>query len=689
MDSKNISHKRWHRSIAFKIQSQLIAAAFLAAIASVAVSIFIFQKQFIDNSIVGLSRTATGVSEDLKKSSISVMNYASLFAASPGMDKWTVSDLRNIADNLGLSLLAVADKNGRIMTSSDTRVSRGYDAAAAFPCINESRNGLPSSDFGANDFSAFGITASCISPNKEFFVIAGLNIAGAGYTENVKNVYNVECTIFRGNERADTTLKTENGRTMIGTRQDDEKILSTVINNKKHFAGLNKINNITYASIYAPIVNSNGKVAGMLFVARPLMELMGIFRGIILAVIPVLIAIIAIVLAVSYFSTKRLVKPIRRLKDAFSIMAEGSLTERVEKTSNDEIGELSDSFNAMSEQFYALTKNIVNVKDDLTQSGVDLTVDVSSTSKAVKEVSTSVEMVGEQLENQRGSVEDTAGAVKQISASTDALESMIETQSANMEEASAAIEEMMSNIASVNATVGKMAESFSMLETNAENGFSKQRVVNERLSQIEEQSETLKEANMAIAAIAEQTNLLAMNAAIEAAHAGEAGKGFSVVADEIRKLSETSGEQSKRIADQLNSIRLSIDSVVSASTESSEAFTQASERIRETNKLVSQIHCAMAEQHEGSAQIGESLRNMNESTSAVQTAYKEMAAGTNTILDQIIALQGITEAINAMMSDVTSSVDRISTSEESLTSISQKVGENIKEIDTQISVFKL
>ena len=98
----------------------------------------------------------------------------------------------------------------------------------------------------------------------------------------------------------------------------------------------------------------------------------------------------------------------------------------------------------------------------------------------------------------------------------------------------------------VKGTKGELGESGNKLSVSTEDTSSAimQILANidgihKQILQIELESEMLAEANVAISSIAEQTNLLAMNAAIEAAHAGEAGKGFSVVADEIRKLSET------------------------------------------------------------------------------------------------------------------------------------------------------
>jgi methyl-accepting chemotaxis protein len=81
------------------------------------------------------------------------------------------------------------------------------------------------------------------------------------------------------------------------------------------------------------------------------------------------------------------------------------------------------------------------------------------------------------------------------------------------------------------------------------------------IQEIARKSENLLKINLVMKDIASQINMLSINAAIEAAHAREAGKGFAIVADEIRKLAESSSEQSKTIGDVLKNIKASIDKI--------------------------------------------------------------------------------------------------------------------------------
>jgi methyl-accepting chemotaxis protein len=402
-------------------------------------------------------------------------------------------------------------------------------------------------------------------------------------------------------------------------------------------------------------------------------------------------AILAVLLVISGIIIYRELKPLQVVEKTVTDIASGSadLTRRIEVKSKNEIGAVVSGFNKFSEKLQTIITELKQSKDVLESIGEDLHAGTQDTATAITQILADIDTVSGHITNQSAGVEETAGAVNEIASNIASLERMIESQAAGVTEASAAVEEMIGNINSVDASVEKMAGAFSVLEQNARNGAEKQLDVNERIEQIEQESEMLQEANTAIASIANQTNLLAMNAAIEAAHAGEAGKGFSVVADEIRKLSETSSTQSKTIGTQLNKIKESITSVVAASTESSKAFNAVTEGIRNTDELVRQIKNAMEEQKEGSKQITETLHSMNDSTTEVRTASAEMSAGNKAILDEVKNLQEATVGMKDSMAEMSAGARKINDTGKALMEVAERVKTSIKNIGGQIDQFKV
>ncbi|MBQ4379556.1 MAG: HAMP domain-containing protein [Treponema sp.] len=411
--------------------------------------------------------------------------------------------------------------------------------------------------------------------------------------------------------------------------------------------------------------------------------------------IHIMIIILVFILIVAFFASGILVgtslKPLLVVKGAITDIATGDadLTRRIKSSSKDEIGDVVKGFNEFSGKLQDIIGDVKSSKDELMVAGENLSGATQDTSSSITEIIANIDSMKRQIDNQNQSVSQTAGAVNEIASNIESLERMIESQSSGVTQASAAVEEMIGNISSVNASMEKMARSFSELRSNSQTGITKQKAVNDRITEIEGQSEMLQEANVAIAAIASQTNLLAMNAAIEAAHAGEAGKGFAVVADEIRKLSETSSAQSKTIGDQLTNIKESINSVVSASGESAVAFEAVSRKLEETDALVMQIRAAMEEQNEGSHQITEALHSMNDSTVEVRNASNEMAEGNKMILKEVQILQNAAMAMSQSMEEMGIGARKINETGAALSEVSGQISGSINKIGEQVDKFKV
>ncbi|MDR2518720.1 MAG: methyl-accepting chemotaxis protein, partial [Spirochaetaceae bacterium] len=206
---------------------------------------------------------------------------------------------------------------------------------------------------------------------------------------------------------------------------------------------------------------------------------------------------------------------------------------------------------------------------------------------------------------------------------------------------------------------------------------------------IARESAGLLEINAVMENIASQTNLLSMNAAIEAAHAGEAGKGFAVVADEIRKLAESSGEQSKTISGVLKKIKDSIDKITNSTNAVLLKFEAIDKGVRTVTDQETQVRNAMEEQGTGSKSILEAVSSLNEITEEVKGGVQVMLNGSHQVIKESKILEELTVGITNGMNEMVSGAYQIDSEVNHVNDISVHNKQQIELLLNEVSKFKV
>jgi methyl-accepting chemotaxis protein len=363
------------------------------------------------------------------------------------------------------------------------------------------------------------------------------------------------------------------------------------------------------------------------------------------------------------------------------------LDKRIEIKGKNEIGELAGFFNKTFETIGGLIETIKAKTGSLTETGVELAANMTETAAAVNQISSNIESMRGLVTKQQSGVSEADAAVDRINANIADLNRVIEEQVGSVDVSSSAIEEMTANIHSVTQTLIENSKNVQVLAEASENGRTGLQIVVQDIQEIARESEGLLEINAVMENIASQTNLLSMNAAIEAAHAGEAGKGFAVVADEIRKLAESSGEQSKTTTTMLKKIKESIDNITKSSDEVLARFEAISTGVNTVSEHEQTIRAAMEEQEVGGKQILESVGRLNEITGTVKKGSGDMTLASGALLKETSELMKISKETANGMNEMVGGVNQINTAVNEINTMSTENKMNIDTLTRQMEKF--
>jgi methyl-accepting chemotaxis protein len=392
---------------------------------------------------------------------------------------------------------------------------------------------------------------------------------------------------------------------------------------------------------------------------------------IMLASIAIVVAVVIIYLVLNS-TTKPIVRVANTLKDISE--GEGDLTQTVNISSKDEVGDLAGYFNKTLEKIKNLVFLIKSQAGVLKDIGNNLASNMTETAAAINEITSNIQSVKGRVINQSASVTETNATMEQVIA--------------NINKLNGHIEKMGANVSSVTNTLLNNAANVKTLQEASEVGKTGLQEVATDIQEISRESEGLMEINAVMENIASQTNLLSMNAAIEAAHAGEAGKGFAVVADEIRKLAESSSEQSKTIGNVLKKIKESIDKITKSTETVLTRFESIDSGVRTVADQEESVLNAMEKQGEGGKQTSGST-SLTEITKQVMTGSEEMLEGSQEVVKESQNLERVTQEITAGMNEMATGAEQVNVAVHNVNDMAVKNRESIDSLLKEVSRFKV
>ncbi len=300
------------------------------------------------------------------------------------------------------------------------------------------------------------------------------------------------------------------------------------------------------------------------------------YMGVLVRTNAVFFTVILISLIVAFVVGRQIVDPLKKIQIFAQMISEGNLTTSVQVKTRNEIGQTADALHVAQENMRALLRGIIEVSNGVDNALGAFDKSFNSMKESISQVSVAVESIAENVTRQASSTDEANDNVVMMADQINQTGTEVTSLNRNADEMNRISEQSMQTLKQLIDVNNKTRESISAMAEQTKS-------TNRSVEQIHIAANLINE-------ISDQTSLLALNASIEAARAGEAGRGFSVVADEIAKLANQSGESVEEISRTVIALQDNAEKSVTVMREINEAVEIQVNSLTETQHIMEKLH---------------------------------------------------------------------------------------------------